>query len=639
MKFKKIVSVLAAGCMFIASLCAFTGCSGSGNVDDREVVSGTGNEPIGDRTRVLFKCDANNETQPAWNALIAAYNDGQGLTDKVHVTPEYAAGSSTSPSSSNFTKSMENVPNVYAVKDMQDSVRKLQIFNSNSKIASTGPFLNLQPYADKDEDFQNNTINPQLLNWFKFTFNPNAKPGSGKENHLVGEGANLSGVPITTDVQFNFYNKAMFAKQGVNIINVPESELDAWNAEHNANVMPHGYAEYKEAPYQGAKSSTTLYGKTVYKVFNGSIGMNWEEMRNFLKYFTKTHNASSDSQYGFVSQYWFNYGWSVGGDVMGFNGTDYDFTLMDKSKNYIATKDCTVNGTSYKAGEIILYEDKVNSNPENNPDLYAIESQYNAIKEFVSLQRGETSVIDTDGDKKYYGYMVASSDVAADRNMFANGTVAMVRGTTSAIPAFLNTKNGGDMDYCVPETYREYEGGSVFYDADDGSTSEFRREHLKVIGETYEGVEYTGELKKVNGTPIVGNTTTLGGTVGLFIPVCSDPARYQAAWDFISWTATDGQEYIAKIDTLGPVSKDACYGDYATSSDGRNHYVLGDMSYNAGTGDWGYFESGGWVTQWANVFNGKVRKTDMTFTDFLKQCAAKGESSINNMYCVIKGIR
>ena len=248
-------------------------------------------------------------------------------------------------------------------------------------------------------------------------------------------------------------------------------------------------------------------------------------------------------------------------------------------------------------------------------------------------------MIDTDGDKKYYGYMVASSDVAADRNMFANGTVAMVRGTTSAIPAFLNTKNGGDMDYCVPETYREYEGGSVFYDADDGSTSEFRREHLKVIGETYEGVEYTGELKKVNGTPIVGNTTTLGGTVGLFIPVCSDPARYQAAWDFISWTATDGQEYIAKIDTLGPVSKDACYGDYATSSDGRNHYVLGDMSYNAGTGDWGYFESGGWVTQWANVFNGKVRKTDMTFTDFLKQCAAKGESSINNMYCVIKGIR
>ena len=86
--------------------------------------------------------------------------------------------------------------------------------------------------------------------------------------------------------------------------------------------------------------------------------MNWEEQRYLFKCFTKDYNTASPTKYGYVSEYWFNYGWSVGGDVVQYNGEKYDFTLTDTSKNYLATKAVTVNGKAYAAGEIIEYEDK-----------------------------------------------------------------------------------------------------------------------------------------------------------------------------------------------------------------------------------------------------------------------------------------
>ena len=62
-------------------------------------------------------------------------------------------------------------------------------------------------------------------------------------------------------------------------------------------------------------------------------------------------------------------------------------------------------------------------------------------------------------------------------------------------------------------------------------------------------------------------------------------------------------------------------------------------SENAGRGDWGYFESGQWVTDWANDFNNYVRYGRMSLADFLKNNENAAKDAINNMYCVIEGIR
>lgn len=631
MKGKKL-TYISVGLASILSLGALAACGGGGQGDN------LGSKEIGDRTQISFYCDTNDTSEKAWLDLIAAYNDGVGYEkDNVYVTAKMQRGAS-SPSANYFTKSGRYAFNVMSMNDSQDSFQTLAI-KRDARKAPDGYFLDLTEYAAKDEDFQKNTISESTLNWWRMTYNKDAKQGAGKEKHVVGAGQKLLGVPYGTNAHFNWYNRTLFEAQGINLISVPEEELDAYNTEHGSHIMPHGYAEYKEAPFTGANSSTTLDGRTVYKVFNDCIGMNWEEQRYLLKYFTKDYNSKSTSTYGFCSEYWFNYGWSVGGDVMGFDGTSYDFTLMDRSANYIVTRDNTTVGDSvYKAGEIVRYEDKKKqAGIESMDGVYAIESTYNAVKEYLSMNIARDKTVDVVGDTTYKGYGVATPETGSADNYFNTQQIAMTQGTPEGI---LNKRGNASADICMPQTYREYEGGSTYQK--DGVAG-FENEYLKVIGETYDSKTYTGELKVVNGTKIIGNSTSASISQGLVIPACSDPEKYQAAWDFISWVATEGQKYIAYTNTLAPVAADTLFGaDYAKNENiahGKNFYAVAKTAVNAGRGDWGYFENGEWVTAWANDFNGNVRRGNKTMSAFVKDNTDAAKKALDNMYCVIKGIR
>ncbi len=613
-------------------------------------LTGCGNQkkPVdGNRTEINFLCSINLKSTPAWTELLNAYNEGQGIKDNVYVNMGRGTGN---VSSTIFESNSRGAYNVVAIKDSKDETAlQASLIRSNRTYAPNGYMVNLSDYAAKDEDFKKNSISKQALDWGRMTYNPNADSGTGKPKHIIGADQNLMAVPYGVSPHFNWYNKALFEAQGVNIISVEEEKLDGTG--EYAKVQPHGYAEYKEAPVAGMRASQTLDGRTVYKVFNNRIGMNWEEMRNFLKYFTKkdsSHpkgwNPSATSNFGFVSEYWFNYGWSVGGDVMGYNGTDYDFTLMDDRPNYIVTANNTIiNGSTYNAGDIVRYEDRVKGienasvKPEN---IYAIESQYNAVKEYVSLQVATSTTIDEKGDKTYKGYGVADPNIGSSANWFNSSQIAMVRGDVDSIYERMMLPAATNFDICPCETYREYEGGSI-YQKDDKEG--FANEYLKVIGESYDGEVYTGELKKVNGTPIVGNTTSASISEYLVIPACSDPEKYQAAWDFISWVATEGQKYIAKTQTLAPIAKDVLFSeDYAYNSEinkGKNYYALAMMASNTSRGDWGYFENGTWVSNWSSDFNDKVRKGNMTLSNFLETKGSNAKEELDGMFCIIKGIR
>lgn len=640
MKLKKTAALAVTACMTGTAVMGMTGCK-----KDEPL----GVNPIGDRTEITFYCDGNELSDTAWKELITAYNDGAGLTDQVYVTADIEAGVSGA-NGNYFIQDTDYAYNVLAINDGQNSGFQTHAITRDGRYAPDGYLLNLQKYADKDEDFKKNTIPDRVLNWWRMKYDGAAASGSGKPKHIVGAGQDLMAVPYGTDPQFNWYNEALFKAQGINIISVPEEELEQYNKDNNSSVKPHGYAEYKTAPKEGMTSSKNLLGQTVYKVFNNNIGMNWEEMRNLLKYFTPAYNNGSKtgtkatSKYGFVSEYWFNYGWSVGGDVMGFNGVDYDFTLMDQRPNYIVTKDDTViNGVTYSAGEIVRYEDRVNgienaaTKPEN---IYEIESQYNAVKEYVSLQVNSGTVVDKQGEKTYYGYGVANPNVGSADNWFNNGEIAMTRGKSVAgILDRLESKHAKNFNICLAETYREYEGGSVYYTGEET----FANEYLKVIGETYGNEVYTGDVKVVGDAKIIGNSSTASTSQALVIPACSDPEKYQAAWDFISWVATEGQQYIAKTKTLVPVAEDVLFSDkYADNAEinhGLNYYPLAKLSCNVSRGDWGYFESGQWVTNWANMFNSDVRQGRKTMSAFMEEKAGAAKTELNNMFCVIKGIR
>ena len=61
------------------------------------------------------------------------------------------------------------------------------------------------------------------------------------------------------------------------------------------------------------------------------------------------------------------------------------------------------------------------------------------------------------------------------------------------------------VDLAPVTQYRKYVGGSTYQ---KDNQSGFANEYLKVIGEEYGGVVYTGALKEENGTPIVGRCTS-----------------------------------------------------------------------------------------------------------------------------------
>ncbi len=627
---KKLCAVVAA-CLAVSMATPIVACK----------APSTGDKEKGDRTVITFACANDADSRDAWIELVKAYNDGVGY-DKDNVFVEVTLAETVNANA--FKMSMDSCYNVVMVDDSRDN----SFVSIAEEVSSSGDkclMLDLSEYADKDNDFKNSTIPENVLNWWRYTYNPDADKGSGKPKHVRGVGQELVGVPISTNPHFNWYHEDMFKAQGINIVSVPEEELDAYNQKNNANLKPHGYAEYLNAPVANMKKSKNLAGKEVYKVFNNCIGMNWEEQRNLLKYFSKEYNdgkktgTASPTKYGFVSEYWFNYGWSVGGDVVAFNGTDYDFTMLDTHKNYIVTQDNTqINGVTYSAGEIVRYEDRVKAldNAATTPNgVYAIESQYNAVKEYVSLQVATDKVVDKRNDKTYMGYGVANYDTGNADLFFNNGDIAMVRGNWLDEDKMLDP----DTNICVPETYREYEGGSVYY---DGNVEDFAHEYLKVIGETYGGTKYTGDIKKVDGTPIIGNSTTASISKALAIPRNSDPEKYQASWDFISWVATEGQKYIAKSTSVPVASKTAFGEDYAKNgeiSQGKNLYAVAKMSMNAATGDWGYFSSGTWVSNWSSMFNDDVRRGRATLSKFESEKGANARNAVNNMYSIIKGMR
>ena len=107
--------------------------------------------------------------------------------------------------------------------------------------------------------------------------------------------------------------------------------------------------------------------------------------------------------------------------------------------------------------------------------------------------------------------------------------------------------------------------------------------------------------------------------------------------------ATEGQKYIAYTKTLAPVAAATLYSDDYMGNEsiahGKNLYAVAKTSQNAGRGDWGYFEGGKWVRDWSSDFNGQVRKGTQTMSEFVAANGTIAKNALNNMYCVIKGIR
>lgn len=602
---KRIVALMLAMLM-IAGL---VGCGG-GEVEEPSDADG--------RTVIYYAASyVTAQVQAAYKEMVETYNNGQGIIDGVYVQMRDNAGAI-----SGLDSALRNNYQ-YDVLELHDDEFKTLAMQGGNYFVALDDYLT----DDVKASMQWDQIPDALVNRFRMNTTPSE---DGK--YLAGEGSSLLAIPNGSDPQVLYYNKAILEQCGINVISVPESELEAYNASNNATLRPHGYAEYKEAPFADAISGKNEAGEFVYKVFNECIGMSWEEQRILARAFQKQYGY----EYGFMSEWWFYMGFSVGGDCVGWDesANQYKLTLTDKLPGYLALTDITVNGISYAKGDVLTYESKLylSSNASELSALegkvYALPSQYDATLEFTRLG----VPVDKQADTGIYGYGVAPSTTSNRTARFTSGTdCPLLIEYFSQAQSFQGIL-GDALGMAVPAQYREYVGGSTY--EKDGT------EYLKVIGETYDGEVYTGELRVENGAPIVGEAATASEAAGFFIPTNTKNQNYDAAMKFVTWAAgPEGQAILAKGNKMVPNQTAYGLGEYADSADRlvSGMWAGPYMAQEADIGDYTYFTSLTWITEWSVAFNSDVREGKMTLTEFYEQKQEAADTGLRGMRLRIVG--
>ena len=608
-KMKTMLRKMMALGLAILMVAGFAACGGKQEETPAEA---------GGRTVIYYAASyVTAQVQNSYKELIEAYNNGQGVTDNVYVQMRENAGAIAGLDSALRANYQ------YDVLESRDDEFKTLAMQGGKY------FVELDSYMTDDAKaaMQWDQIPSALVNRFRM----NTTPSEGGK-YLAGEGAALLALPIGNNPQVLFYNKTIMEDCGINLISVPEAELEAYNAANGASLQPHGYAEYKDAPYADAKSSRNEAGEFVYKVFNECIGMNWEEQHCLAHAFQQQY----DYDYGFMSEWWFNMAFSVGGDCVGWDEAagNYKLTLTDKQPGYLALEDVTINGRAYTKGQVLHYEEKtfLNNNPSEldalKDKIYKMPSMYDAILEFTRL--GVPA--DKQADVSVNGYGVAPTTTENRSQRFTSGTdCPFLIEELHQAQSFYSIL-GDALGVAVPTQYREYVGGSTYQK--DG------KEYLKVIGQTYDGEVYTGALHVENGTPIVGEATTASEGTGLFVPANTKNKNYEAAFKFASWVAgPEGQAILAKGNRYIPNQVSYAMGEYAAAADRLipNMWAGSYVCQNAEIGDYTYFTSLTWITEWSLTFNKDVREGSMTITDFIAQKQNAAANGLKGMRLRILG--
>lgn len=566
---KKMCKILAA-MLIVVMLFSLVACGGSGKEKGK--------------VKVSFWAEVNSANQDTLLQIVKDFNSSHPNI-AVTLVPQsagYASGLSN-------TLRGSNPPDVVTVDD--------KVFKSYVK---EGYLEKLDDYikSDKNENFSLDDMWSSSVN--RFSYNT--------ETGYSGTGADYYAIPAGNNPTFLYYNVDLFEDENINIVSIPEDEVEG-------SLLAHGYYVYDAAPMDGMVARED--GK--YHVFNNRIPMNWEELIELSKIFTKTYNAASGSTYGFLNEWWFSHGWSVGGDCLEWSEEEgqYIFELGDDTANYLVTgaEGVTINGTQYKEGETLSYEDKkyVAANQSDSAiagylssqNLYELPSIMDAFTEFTRMSQTTDRVVTGD----MYGYGISPSPTTLDNNSkssyFTTGEVAIVCEAMSVSYSVGQTMDtlGKKWDVAPLYQYREY-------NAD-------------------------GTPKVVNGTKVFGNESGHSFIQGYSIP--ANAKNKEAAWEFISYIAgLDGEKQLMKTNLTVPnqisLANSEEYLKDTSNFAPTNKVVLADMAAIATVGDWSYVEDGEWINDWANVLNTKVRDGDMTLDEFFKDPAVVKTNELLKKY-------
>ncbi len=424
-----------------------------------------------------------------------------------------------------------------------------------------------------------------------------------------GPNAHYWGIPKDIGPTVIYYNETFFKQAGVKVISVAKEDLAKFNA---GEADARGQTKATLGLDDEVKEKGYFVDGNNQKWFNNQVPMSWDEvvtLSNVLQNAIAVPNTDTANFKGFFTEWWFNYGWSVGGDCIEFvadsdpayNGGYYDFTLMDATPNFIVADDneegFTVNGTKYNAGEIISWQDKLvdvkastkTIRPEiltakNDGKLNQLPSQRDAFVEFVKLSQPKQSDVGANYQGEIgYGISPTPDAIQGDSakgKAFASGSVGMVVDGRWSVVYQRNVTDGVyEWDVAPLPMYKEYDAqGNI----------------------TVHGIE-------------AGHS----GSVGLCINKKSQ--KKVEAWLFAEYVGgRTGQQVQAESGFAIPSQKALANSEVFLQSNKnpKNAIVFVRAAEHQTPADWWYLRDKEWTVDWADVLNTEVRNGRMTLAQF-----------------------
>ena len=522
------------------------------------------------------------------------------------------------------------------------------VFTSNDEYfkewAKYGFSTNLDPYINSEHATLNAT--EDIKNMYQGAVGRyHYDPVTTRQD---GDGAHYYGLPKGTGSTVIYYNKTYMKDAKITEISIYEDDLDAYNKEHGTSYPHRGYF--------------TLGGKYY---FNNKIAMNWEDCAS-LATRLQVANSTKGCMSGFLTSWWFNYGFSVGGSCIGYltsengglsteeansyYGGYYTFTLADSTLNYRVKVDegIEVNGNRYENNEIVSYEDKFFMTDALADKCDILPSQRQAFTEYLSLsgiKEGESSKsfynkTDEEGiTDKFYEitpYKLAGGQKAG---ILKNNELVMNKhGEIDNLGSILSDQEKAG-DLIVIKNKQVSPNPSSF--STDGRVGKFANGEVAMLVEVRACVASFRSMISENDfewdvAPMLvyreydnSNNTIRRGIEGAHSgsacwSVWSKSSIKNAAYLFVKYvTCGEGQDYLAKAGTIIPNNKEAAKkqvdDDLAAGLSPANLGIFLDGAEYQTPGDWWFLYDNDWIDGtncWAPKLNNYVRNYKLTLSDF-----------------------
>ena len=324
-----------------------------------------------DTIKFLYKGSV--EQVDMYTRMVNAFNDTYGKANGITVQPVDATANYETTIE---TKAGDELTDPFDVFLVADAEFKRYILK--------GYCVSIQSELDAITDIDLGDMMPTTYERLRYDIQTNTSQ----------DGDPLYGLPLDTLPTALYYNESLFEQAGIITISVDEADMVAWNNNQIADKRGKKKSDYPALanytiPAKGFYRSENPYyyddnfmkewaaaaeGEVL--VFNNRIAMNWDEVEDLAMFFSGVSNPKAGeagktepvskygSKYGYFTEWWFNYGWSVGGDCLqDMTGEgQWNFSLLDPNPNYIVkngTYTGRITGTVYKEGETLDFKDKM----------------------------------------------------------------------------------------------------------------------------------------------------------------------------------------------------------------------------------------------------------------------------------------